>query len=544
MISKLPQEILIYVLSYLSFVDILTCRRVNHFFNNVILHSAFLEYLIELQSSGYEDNPSSKLTVSEKVSLLRATEAAWKLLIFGRATSIRFTSFKPSSLYDFTGGVLMLGEAPENPMSHWTQALRWIQLSSIYQRNHDDIDWNRIDVHAEIIDFGLAVQEHDLAAIATYNVESDGLTVFVNLHLIQISKGTPHPLASEAVLRITEAPIAVIHHCFISIEIIGDTLGIILTFISADFHERTEVYFYDWKSGKKIASRDTPPETYFSFVFISQDMLSCPAVPKIAWSYVASAQPSLILDLPQLSNGYHVTQIMCRSEPKPYASFDYTSPLNCTTPFQPNGSDAVVLFDIHITHPFNIHDFFTLVVHRSSLLALLDDMPTTMPSTLSVPWSIWGPKICRWLPNEGIPNTWITVSCGQRYITMEKESEDDARPITVYDFNRSSFRKSYSCFPLVQRFGQTTLGGIEYGIGVVDEPSVLNTDVFAIPPGPVSSSLPYQKGCTSEQYWYSAVLLDQDKIVGVMVDDEDRIVELAVHTVGPRSYISTRRDTQ
>ena len=167
---ELSQEIIVHVLSYLHYVDLNACRRVNRAFDRLIKNSTQLQYSMQLQLSGYRNNPHSPLVLADKLKLLRNQESSWGCLDFGQETSIRIP-FHPSCIYDLTDGVLLLGESFSG-RQYGADSLRWAKLSQILSQGPGEDYWNVIDVGAHIIDVGLAVEEHDLIIAAVECVQS------------------------------------------------------------------------------------------------------------------------------------------------------------------------------------------------------------------------------------------------------------------------------------------------------------------------------------------------------------------------------------
>ena len=165
----LSPELVVHILSYLHYSDLHACKRVNNALNRLIQNSVLLQYSMQLQLSGYEDNPSSHMVIADKLKLLKQQESAWSRLDFQKQTSVRIP-FNPSSIYDLTDGVLLLGESVSGIQSG-ADKLRWARLSTLVSEDARHNHWEGIDVGAHIIDVGLAVQEHDLIVVATECVQ-------------------------------------------------------------------------------------------------------------------------------------------------------------------------------------------------------------------------------------------------------------------------------------------------------------------------------------------------------------------------------------
>lgn len=68
---------------------------------------------------------------------------------------------------------------------------------------------------------------------------------------------------------------------------------------------------------------------------------------------------------------------------------------------------------------------FNLFVHRSSLVQCLDRYPSAVSHAGDpppIPYTAWGPSICRWLATKSLLTRWITTTSGQRCIIMPDPS--------------------------------------------------------------------------------------------------------------------------
>lgn len=163
MLLDLPPELLIHILSGLSSNDTLfSIQLVNRYLHNLIRESSLLQYQIETKYAGVEDNPQSTTVVAERLKTLRRTEHAWTNFIVSKQINLPILH-RSSGLYDLTAGVYVLGELGETNPDYPTPALRYINLYEDQGNN----PWPRISVDRNIIDFGLAVREHDLIALVT-----------------------------------------------------------------------------------------------------------------------------------------------------------------------------------------------------------------------------------------------------------------------------------------------------------------------------------------------------------------------------------------
>lgn len=76
----LPVELIVRILSFLPFKDLVICSGVSHQFRRIIDTSSILEYILELGLCGLVDSTQGKFTTSERLFRLRQREAAWSAL--------------------------------------------------------------------------------------------------------------------------------------------------------------------------------------------------------------------------------------------------------------------------------------------------------------------------------------------------------------------------------------------------------------------------------------------------------------------------------
>ncbi|TFK90767.1 hypothetical protein K466DRAFT_583439 [Polyporus arcularius HHB13444] len=386
----LSQEVIVHILSYLHYNDLNVCRRLNKAFNRLIQSSTLLQYTMQLQLAGYEDNPDSPLVAADKLKLLRQQEAAWMRLDFDKPATVRIP-FAPTNIYDLTDGILLLGESTfgRNSLSPGGQAgadsIRWTKLSNLYGSTTAQDCWQTIEVGAHIADVGLAVKEHDLIVVATDRETEDHQTVF-ELRLIQLSTGLTHPLASKPILPLTTIPSPprdVTAQCSVCIEVVGDRLCFMFHHPAGSMTPPAILEVYDWKSGRRLQVRGLDCPNYSTFTFLAPDIIALPncadnTIELCHIGYVPEdlgpprvLETSCILQLPRLGEGHSITQVTCRSEPKLTASKKTAAPFRSAEPFQPNPENAIAIFNVmtHDTHGF--HECLTLIVHTAALLATL-----------------------------------------------------------------------------------------------------------------------------------------------------------------------------
>ncbi|KAH9939181.1 hypothetical protein B0H21DRAFT_757168 [Amylocystis lapponica] len=533
-----PPELFVRILLFLPLSDLATCQRVNRTVNDTIQSSVELQYSIELAAAGAEDDTSSPLVLADRLRLLRARETAWGLLDFSRVTTIP-VCHRPSSIYDLTSGLFLLGETfvHHRLIQKGTDALRTIRLPCSQEgegreAGEEAPSWSKISLEASVIDIGLAVQEHDLIAVVTYKFLSDNSAI--EIHLLQLSTGQYHPLASQAVLLVPDLPF-IPGRCGVSIEIVGDTLGILFNLgWLLDAPYRAVFHTFNWKSGKERQFRYAPHggQFYNAFAFLSADVIVLPDLSNNTLELCRlrdDNEPGLlplctmcVLQLPSLSDSSILYRMWCRSEPNPMGSTTrYGS--DGEHPFRSNAADAIVAFSLYILHHDGESHSFSLIVHRSALLAQVPGDVSASGSPRSQPpvvlWDHWGPPVCRWFDTRDIVTRWITTTCGQRYVVTMRHLPAF---ISVLDFNQKAIRRR----PQEEQLGTRESRS---GNGVCARLAVdrLWSPVFK---DIVHSCLPYIVTTTAQKYDYECVLIDEERLIGLKLDGQQKnIAELVVH---------------
>jgi len=231
--------------------------------------------------------------------------------------------------------------------------------------------------------------------------------------------------------------------------------------------------------------------------------------------------------------------LRCRAEPNPTGVRPGVGPLfkNSTTlPYVSSAVDAIALFDIVIDGVYEgewRQRFFSFVIHRSSLLKCIETRPqspspnmileeknTSNPSStnqtisaVSIPWKGWGPLNTRWFNTDGTYHGYITITAGQRYVTIP--SSEQPAPISVLDFNKYNilrYKEQQEDSPLTSNedienrstWGTRTL----INSATLLEPSTMFAEELW-------SALPCVEVKSRELYDYSAVLMDEEHILGI-----------------------------
>ena len=161
----IPPEIVTRVLLYLSPHDIISCGRTCRMLHN-LCSCPVLRYLVQLERCAVSDDLRPGLGYLERLRILENREEAWATLDFRRSGNIS-VPFDSTCTYDFTGGALILGTRPPYADHERTFGYSYISLPSLSDSEDQELEWKGFNLETEILDFGLAVHEHDLIAALT-----------------------------------------------------------------------------------------------------------------------------------------------------------------------------------------------------------------------------------------------------------------------------------------------------------------------------------------------------------------------------------------
>ena len=195
-LQDIPQEVLLKVLTFLDVEDIISFSSLNRHFRDVYQNATLIVYRAALLEAGMIDisdsSTSPTVTIPEKPALLKQRRESWRTLQMlyqysekvaqNVAPSLRVQlNFRSSSIYDFSCGVYVLGQ--ERTSHRDTQFIRYLDLTTA-RAEGGEINtgrvqllrmWPSVQVSKEerIVDFGLALREHDLIALITEAPSSD-----------------------------------------------------------------------------------------------------------------------------------------------------------------------------------------------------------------------------------------------------------------------------------------------------------------------------------------------------------------------------------
>ncbi|KAJ7165015.1 hypothetical protein C8R46DRAFT_1097901 [Mycena filopes] len=510
LLDVLP-ELLVHIFSFLSNDDICSIRLTSRYLSNFIASSVELRYQVARGVEHVTDNPASPVPISERLTRLNAQTRAFLEMQPSLVCSTT-VPFLAAGLYELSGGQLWLGEFER-------QALRYMVLpTEPAAKGSPPIPWERIALASErsvIIDFGLAIDEHDLVILATFTPTRQSTPVvlkrglvesgLVKLEFLTVSfPHVPHPQARGSI----EVGTSQWGLPNVIIECVGDFLVFVVAYASTPYESRVDdhVYVYNWKTSALLWETTAEGWTYFGAVFLSTDVLLLPntttATLEIWLLTAGQTAPALTLHLPRLVPGMTIRTMTARGEPNPSVS----GRRNRNVPFHSSAEDSIILFHlIFPAAPGHLRPEFIFFVHRRALLALL----AGNQGEEKVNYADWGPDICRWINTEGVVTDWITTTSGQRCVILPIHHAPTS--FILFDFNPHTVRASTSRIP------------------PEDDPFV-DYGLFG---EPVGSRLPVHVARTREKTSaYSGVSMDDQRIIAFKRNELRQVKEIDVYYFG------------
>ncbi|KAG6826019.1 hypothetical protein H0H92_001410 [Tricholoma furcatifolium] len=523
---SLPLELLLRTLCFLDAKDIHALSQTHSTFFRLIHDSMLLQLYLAGTVAGVKNNVRSSLSALDRLRLIKRRELGWSNMSTYFSTTIPGIN-SASSIYDLSGGIYFRGDTNQ----------KTIHFCTLPSESTDKVLWERIDVDKSLVDIGVSVFEHDLIAVLTVtDLPSDRHAV--EILLLELSSGKPHPLAKCPTLLVSEdepyRPTSVL------IEIVGEHLVLVMN-NTEHIHVDDVLRVFQWKSGTEKMNVKFSNDSYYDFVFLSPTTLLFPnsqfntldiwEISESPSETTPPAEPFLRLALPGINatGGWTVLNMLCRAEPNPTPS----GTPHLRAPFHNDPANAIVVFNISLITESGDYMAYTLFVHRNALLEAStakcsgDDLEVIhyLPSDMSfgrIPgsrvraWEKWGPAISRVFDATLTDVDWITTTAGQRAVFVvheDDEEESDAvylRPM-VLDFNPYSIR----------RISRAMQRDLRVDLLVKMDSSTIDLDIFE---HPVTTHLPYAGvELPLQEYWAvqsAAFLMDQERLI-VLLHGED-----------------------
>ncbi|KAJ6631908.1 hypothetical protein B0H10DRAFT_2206312 [Mycena sp. CBHHK59/15] len=508
-------------MAYLRLNDLLSCMCTGQFLHNLIQASLELQYRIRLATECMDDNPSCSLGLSDRFSLLFRRQKFWRNFIYDFRVSSQ-TPHIASGMYDLKPDAYLLGIASTSLPGQWS-VTRGVQCAELPRTEGQKVAWSKIAVGRNVLDFGTAIEEHNLIAFLT--VPELNVRGPLEIELIDFRSGSAHPKAIKSTLtvqQLTEES----QEIHVNLEIVGENLALVVYHHSTEVHtvqQHNFLYLYNWKLGS-LKTNPIPVQNT-GLVFLAEDVLMLPINDgRLDIYYIppthppAHGQVRLIRSfmLPRLADpSTRLRNVQCRGEPNPRGTSSFAS---TTRPFSTSVESSIILISFDVMYiSANWYRPFTFIVHRKALLPRSTGYPARYeeldPLDHIIPWSDWGPSATRWFPNENIDNAFITTSCGTRWVYRPRTVPGERRaPLVILDFNPYLVRREIAAERAERRGGpinswntDTAYTSLVYGTDWFSTHGVFRDEV--------GGSLPYIEVRSKEQFEYDAVMLSEEHII-------------------------------
>ncbi|KAJ7697230.1 hypothetical protein B0H17DRAFT_1328952 [Mycena rosella] len=497
----LPSELILECLVHLPYADMISCLKTgNRLLHDIITNSVLIRYRVEEHRACVDENPAQtgNSVVADRLAALRRREDNWlNFTPVSRQTLV--IDFVTSGVYDLASDIYLVGDTPD-PNASLCTAIKYIYISPGVEAPQ----WQSINARKPVIDFGTALEEHDLIAMVTYTPH-DAIPdlISIDVLLLKFSTGLPHPLAANPTLHIHNVEVQS-GHPGISIEIVGENLAISLVYWTDQQRDMDTLHIYNWNTGlPKMA----PLEVNNTGVcFLTMDTLVVPNSEGSLDVYSIPLSegcglPRLIQSfyLPLLDPYHGVLSFQCRGDPNPRAA--YTRPSRSR--FLPRPDTALLFFTFEVVNRVGEVSEHMFIVDRPRLVGAIDARDLDV---LSCHWDDWGPQCTRWLDAAAFSKNFITMTSGTRLAAIAVDAHLHPAPVRVLDFNPAHVRAQRAA-------------GRHVVEADVEADAVAGT--IEIPPfaEPIVSLLPYIETVSKELFTYAAVLINDENIIGAKFGD-------------------------
>ena len=160
----IPPELMTRILLYLSPHDIISCARTCRMLYDMC-SVPVLRYLVQMERCAVGDDMCPGLGYLDRLQILEKREEAWAMLNFRGSVQVS-VPFDASNIYDLTGGAFLQGNIFDCTSQRPT-GYTFVSLPSLFDPQDQKSEWKSLNLETQILEFGLAVHEHDLIAILT-----------------------------------------------------------------------------------------------------------------------------------------------------------------------------------------------------------------------------------------------------------------------------------------------------------------------------------------------------------------------------------------
>ncbi|KAF9229120.1 hypothetical protein BS17DRAFT_771061 [Gyrodon lividus] len=478
-LEVLPLELIIQILTFIGYRDLLTCSQVCRLFHTTIEQNALLQYIIELAVSGMQNGPHSVMDHANRLAALRNSQAAWNTLQFTGLKDIRMLQ---GSLYELYGGVLV--------QSNHLGGLVFRRLPSHY-RGIDEHVWSLDLPDVNLRDFTLDPAQDLLVLIARPLLRTGvhNARMEISIHLRSLTTGKEHPLAIKPPILTHGVDLraasltfmAQVHRDHVAVHFISQTAP-------------SELVVWNWKTGQILVN--TYSANLMAFTILTERLILVGGFRDVEFNL---SQPCLFVVA--LDSGHsertefeevdylcaflypacypwvHPLSFLIRSDPStnwsPHPSFQ--------VPFSIAPGPRLYIVTIWVMQGEETSSI-DLFVLSNTLLDRIDSLDEG-ETRHDFEWSEWGPAGTRMIAQAPHSHVWVCYVFGSKFssITIRPQETRDGNPGTleVWDFNQLGIRRDKPRKWLESQ-------DVQWHVG---DTSILSSRVFV---GKVRTTLPYR----------------------------------------------------
>ncbi|KAL0577730.1 hypothetical protein V5O48_004279 [Marasmius crinis-equi] len=430
-LSYLPNEILCLILDKLDSLSVIRCAQVSRKLDSVSKDSHLYEYHVKLVLANLEDRTSDPAVGTlARLKQLEKHQQAWSTSTWSYSETYDF-SF--SRAWELAGGVLGFCDN--------TNGFTFIRLPSLYREiEKEQRSFKVEEVGGTVEDFSFDPSQ-DLLVAVTRRVDSG--RCWINVHLLTVDEGQPHPSASTPTFCAFEGAWNSDEGEY-DIRIFNRRLGIMFM-PDDDDDDPCRIGIWDWETGTLIR-RLTGPVT---FSFLTETLIVYSTRPDedhpntFGTLNVADldreASTPLVLQLPHFPGLY---ELFIHSE---IHSSHTRSARQRRVPFSVSEGDRLFVVGCRMWHGMR-HIEAAIFIPLSTFLCHVDSARSNTRSITVLAWDSWGPDGSKIVPIE-FPDIWVCYVQGLRAAFLNY-SDSILKPgarYSIYDLNPLLGRRRGIC---------------------------------------------------------------------------------------------------
>ncbi|CAE6508322.1 unnamed protein product [Rhizoctonia solani] len=460
----LPNELVIRVLHFCSYEEILRFAATSKRYRDAILNSVSLQLHIELEANGLEiikgtwkGNTTYSLLLDE---LVRYRDA-WLHLQFERPTEKTLWKRARMSIWELREGIYGMAFSSTSEVSLGLDSLQMVPIDLA-----DAPD--SITFWSNFHDFTYDSEQELVVLLST---DPDDNSRFA-IKLCSATTGFVHPLAQKPTLIVQidfQVPSPEDETQAFITEIMDN---IVVARVATLVGLRYEIMAWNWKSGLLLGRIGSSCGTAdFSFldknhlallstekdgedlrlVTLSLYSLSprtCDRMPTDSYfcaSEYACARPILTFEFPELGYLFAVDpeRLFLRSDPVP-GRVAYTKSAGFFHPTALTLNTTLTLIRPGTALPDGDFAQYRIFIRAASLLRYIPEPPCE-ESTIVIPWATWGIQATRWFLYDRVINYWLYWSFGSRFISVGERPLSGLCDLSVLDFHPPTIRRHGIC---------------------------------------------------------------------------------------------------